>query len=112
MALATTSRSTRSIATARASTSRSRSSSSTCDCPAAKRGCITTRDIRAQIDIQASLYRLARGERARAAELNAVIQGMSDGVLVCDADGRVVLANQAASAILGDGIKLRVASPR
>ena len=30
---------------------------------------------------------------------------MSDGVLVCDADGRVVLANQAASAILGDGIE-------
>ena len=65
---------------------------------------ITSRDIRAQIDIQASLYRLARGERARAAELNAVIQGMSDGVLVCDADGRVVLANQAANSILGDGI--------
>jgi signal transduction histidine kinase len=66
---------------------------------------ITSRDIRAQIDVQASLYRLARGERARAAELNAVIQGMSDGVLVCDADGRVVLANQAAAAILGDGIE-------
>ena len=65
---------------------------------------ITSRDIRAQIDVQASLYRLARGERARAAELNAVIQGMSDGVLVCDADGRVVLANQAASLILGDAI--------
>ena len=42
---------------------------------------ITSRDIRAQIDIH-SLYRLARGERARAAELNAVIQGMSDGARV------------------------------
>ena len=66
---------------------------------------ITSRDIRAQIDIQAGLYRLARGERARAAELNAVIQGMSDGDIVCDADGRVVLANQAVAAILGDGIE-------
>ena len=62
---------------------------------------ITSRDIRAQIDVQASLYRLARAERVRAAELNAVIQGMSEGVLVCDADGRVVLANQAATAVLG-----------
>ena len=65
---------------------------------------ITSRDIRAQIDVQASLHRLARSERARAAELSAVIQGMSDGVLVCDADGRVVLANQAVTTILGEPV--------
>lgn len=65
---------------------------------------ITSRDIRAQIDVQASLHRLARSERARAAELSAVIQGMSDGVLVCDVDGRVVLANQAATLILGEPV--------
>jgi PAS domain S-box-containing protein len=65
---------------------------------------ITSRDIRAQIDVQASLYRLARAERSRAAELSAVIQGMSDGVLVCDADGRVVLSNQAVASILGEPV--------
>ncbi|MBM4407021.1 MAG: PAS domain S-box protein [Chloroflexi bacterium] len=65
---------------------------------------IMSRDIRAQIDVQASLHRLARSERARAAELSAVIQGMSDGVLVCDVDGRVVLANQAATLILGEPV--------
>ena len=29
---------------------------------------------------------------------------MADGVLVCDADGRVVLANQAATTILGESV--------
>src|SRR5690349_10821277 len=33
----------------------------------------TSRDIRQQIEVEANLYRLARAERARAAELSAVI---------------------------------------
>jgi two-component system, OmpR family, phosphate regulon sensor histidine kinase PhoR len=47
------------------------------------------------------LSRLANSERARAAELKAVIEGMGDAVVVCDAGGTVVLANPAAEALLG-----------
>ncbi len=60
----------------------------------------TARDIRQQIEAEAGLYRLARAERARAAERSAVIRGMGDGVLVCDSGGRVILSNPAAAAIL------------
>src|SRR5438132_6445517 len=61
---------------------------------------IAARDIRQQIEVEANLYRLARAERARAAELSAVIRGMGEGVLVCDPRGRVILSNPAAAAIL------------
>ena len=61
---------------------------------------ITARDIRQQIEVEANLYRLARAERARAAELSAVIRGMGEGVLVCDPSGRVILSNPAAATIL------------
>jgi len=54
------------------------------------------RDIRERIESQGRLERLARAEHARAAELNAVIRAMGDGVIVCGSDGRVLLANPAA----------------
>ena len=38
--------------------------------------------------MQSRLRRLAEAEHARAAELNAVIRAMGDGVIVCGADGR------------------------
>jgi PAS domain S-box-containing protein len=66
---------------------------------------ITSRDIRQQIEVEANLYRLARAERARAAELSAVIRGMGEGVLVCDPEGRVILSNPAAGAILGSTVE-------
>jgi PAS domain S-box-containing protein len=66
---------------------------------------ITSRDIRQQIEVEANLYRLARAERARAAELSAVIRGMGEGVLVCDPEGRVILSNPAAAAILSSAVE-------
>jgi PAS domain S-box-containing protein len=57
------------------------------------------RDIRDRIEAQEHLRALAAAEYARAAELNAVIQAMGDGVFVCDALGRIILANPAAEDI-------------
>jgi PAS domain S-box-containing protein len=54
------------------------------------------RDIRERVESQGRLERLARAEHARAAELNAVIRAMGDGVIVCGSDGRILLANPAA----------------
>jgi PAS domain S-box-containing protein len=54
------------------------------------------RDIRERIESQGRLERLARAEHARAAELNAVIRAMGEGVIVCGIDGRILLANPAA----------------
>jgi PAS domain S-box-containing protein len=54
------------------------------------------RDIRERIQAQARLRGLAAAEHARAAELNAVIRAMGDGVVVCDPAGRIILANPAA----------------
>jgi signal transduction histidine kinase len=53
------------------------------------------RDVSERLDTQARLRRLAEAEHARAAELNAVIRAMGDGVLVCATDGSVRLANPA-----------------
>ena len=66
---------------------------------------VTARDIRRQIEVEASLLRLARAERTRAAELSAVIRGMGEGVLVCDASGGVILSNPAAATILGASVE-------
>ena len=54
------------------------------------------RDIRERLESQGRLERLARAEHARAAELNAVIRAMGDGVIVCGAEGRILLANPSA----------------
>ena len=53
------------------------------------------RDTRERIDAQARLRRLAEAEHTRAAELNAVIRTIGDGVIVCDREGRITLANPA-----------------
>ncbi|MBA2254158.1 MAG: GAF domain-containing protein [Chloroflexi bacterium] len=62
----------------------------------------SARDISERIEAQARLYRLARSERSRAAELNAVLQAMGEAILVCDSQGQVLLANQAAERLFGD----------
>ena len=54
------------------------------------------RDITERIEAQARLQRLAEAEHARAAELDAVIHAMGEGVFVCAADGSIVLSNPAA----------------
>jgi PAS domain S-box-containing protein len=54
------------------------------------------RDIGDRVAAQARLQRLAEAEHARAAELNAVIRAMGEGVVVCAPDGRITLANPAA----------------
>jgi signal transduction histidine kinase len=55
-----------------------------------------SRDIRDRIQVRERLRHLAESEHARAAELNAVIQAMGEGVVVCDPTGRILLANPAA----------------
>jgi PAS domain S-box-containing protein len=60
------------------------------------------RDIRDRIHAQERLRGLAAAEHARAAELNAVIRAMGDGVVVCDRIGRIILANPAAEDVLPD----------
>jgi PAS domain S-box-containing protein len=54
------------------------------------------RDIRDRIEAQEHLRALAAAEYARAAELNAVIRAMGEGVFACDGSGRIILANPAA----------------
>ena len=61
---------------------------------------MVARDIRDRKDAEVRLLRLAEAEHARAAELQAVIGAIGDGVLVLDADGTVVLRNPAAAAVL------------
>ncbi|MDQ3127873.1 MAG: ATP-binding protein, partial [Chloroflexota bacterium] len=60
------------------------------------------RDIRDRIEAQDSLRALAAAEHARAAELNGVIKAMGDGVVVCDREGRILLANPAAEDVFPD----------
>jgi PAS domain S-box-containing protein len=57
------------------------------------------RDVRERLEVQGRLKRLAEAEHARAAELNAVIRAMGDGVIVCGSDGRTILANPAGRAM-------------
>lgn len=57
------------------------------------------RDVRERIEVEGRLKRLAAAEHARAAELNAVIRAMGDGVIVCGPDGRTILANPAGRAM-------------
>lgn len=57
------------------------------------------RDLRERIAAEENLRTLAASEHARAAELNAVIRAMGEAVVVCDRDGRIILANPAAEDI-------------
>ena len=57
------------------------------------------RDIADRIEAQTKLRRLAESEHARAAELNAVIRAIGDGIFVCAADGAIRLSNPAAEAL-------------
>lgn len=59
------------------------------------------RDISERVDAQERLQRLAEAEHARAAELNAVIRAIGDGIIVCDRSGRVILCNPAARELFG-----------
>jgi PAS domain S-box-containing protein len=54
------------------------------------------RDLTERVAAEESLRRVAGAEHARAAELNAVIRAMGEGVFVCDRDGTIILANPAA----------------
>jgi PAS domain S-box-containing protein len=57
------------------------------------------RDIGDRVAAQARLQRLAEAEHSRAAELNAVIRAMGDGIVVCGPDGPITLANPAAEGL-------------
>jgi signal transduction histidine kinase len=56
----------------------------------------------ADIEAQERLRGLAASEHARAAELNAVIRAMGDGLVVCDPSGRILLSNPAAEDVFPD----------
>lgn len=64
------------------------------------------RDVRERLEVQGRLKRLAEAEHARAAELNAVIRAMGDGVIVCGADGQTILANPAGRAMFPDAAEV------
>lgn len=51
------------------------------------------------------LNSLASAEQARAAQLRAVIKSIGEAVVVCDAQGAVLLSNPAAEALLGERLK-------
>jgi PAS domain S-box-containing protein len=72
--------------------------------PAGEAGRIVAvaRDIGDRIEAQANLRRLAESEHARAAELNAVIRAIGDGIFVCESDGTISLSNPAAEHIFPD----------
>jgi PAS domain S-box-containing protein len=60
------------------------------------------RDVSDRVEAQSRLQRMAEAEHARAAELNAVLRALGDGVFVCAPDGRIRLANPAAEATFPD----------
>jgi signal transduction histidine kinase len=59
-----------------------------------------SRNIGERIVTEQRLTQLARAEHARAAELNAIIGAIGEGLMVLDAAGRVTLANPTAQALL------------
>jgi PAS domain S-box-containing protein len=59
-----------------------------------------SRDISERLEHEARLATLAASEHSRAAQLNAIIRAIGDGILVCDGSGRITLTNPAARAIL------------
>src|SRR4029450_3249356 len=60
------------------------------------------RDLRERFAAEESLRKLAAPAHARAAELNAVIRAMGEGVFVCDREGRIILSNPAAEDVFPD----------
>jgi PAS domain S-box-containing protein len=60
------------------------------------------RDRRERLAVEETLQTLVAAEHARAAELNAVIRAMGEGVFVCDGQGRIILANPAAEDVFPD----------
>ncbi|TAM60198.1 MAG: PAS domain-containing protein, partial [Chloroflexota bacterium] len=62
---------------------------------------VIARDLTEMVENQRRALRLARDERARAAELRAVIETMDDAVMLFDWSGAVTLANDAARYLVG-----------
>ncbi len=65
---------------------------------------VSARDVSERVDAAARLMRLARVERARAAELRAVIDAIDDGVAVFGPDGEVVLLNDGMVRLVGASV--------
>jgi signal transduction histidine kinase/PAS domain-containing protein len=64
-------------------------------------GVVAILDISERKQLEAALRRSEREAAARAGELEAIFETLADGVLVYDADGRLLRYNTAASQILG-----------
>lgn len=62
---------------------------------------VSAHDLRARIEAEVRLVRIARAERAQAQALNAVIASMEDGVGLIAGDGRMTVANEALVRIAG-----------
>jgi signal transduction histidine kinase len=58
-------------------------------------------DVTPQVRSRRQVEELAAVAQRRAAELQAVLDNMADGVYVCDAERRVTLANEAGARLLG-----------
>ena len=73
--------------------------------PDGQRGRVVTivRDISDRVEARARLQRLAESERARNAELKAIIRAMGDAVLVIQPDGVIAMSNPAADALFAGG---------
>jgi PAS domain S-box-containing protein len=65
---------------------------------------VSARDVSERAEASARLMRLARVERARAAELRAVIEAIDDGVGVFGPDGEVVLVNDGMTRLVGPDV--------
>jgi PAS domain S-box-containing protein len=64
---------------------------------------MVVRDISDRIEARVRLQRLAEAERARNAELRAIIRAMGDAVLVVQPQGVITMSNPAAEAVFGEG---------
>ncbi|MBI2910027.1 MAG: PAS domain S-box protein [Chloroflexi bacterium] len=69
------------------------------------------RDITEQILVQAERERLHKEVERRAAELDATIASMADGIVICDNTGMIVVMNAAAERMLGYSRSVRGLPP-
>src|SRR5260221_4197083 len=72
------------------------------DATGAIRGAVSVvQDITARKHLEAALRQAEREAAARARELDTIFEALTDGLLVYDAEGRILRSNQAASRLLG-----------
>lgn len=63
-------------------------------------------EVTSRVETERTLQNSIEQARQSADKLQAVVQQMADGVIVCDVSGRVTKINEAASAMLGDAVEV------